>query len=224
MSKRVRWLIASPLSRASLARIAEGLHRDEYEANATTGFISSIVRTTFVEARYIERFERAESIIDPFGQPQEFQRIEYQQTAFRLSVDAPQLEIYDGPRSIGPLLNRLGSFTDTVIQPLNVDVVKWLRQLQTEISETCVTAAHIARLSLSEKVSAKIVVNGTEDVRSFVKSVVGNKPFRFERLEVAAKFKGETIRFDLREEGRATISSGSDEFVSILRGALTASL
>jgi len=226
MNKRVRWFLLSPLSRTTLARAVEGMRSEEFTSDSTSGFIGERTRSSFVEARYVERSERTESIIDPFGNTQEFRRIEYQQTPFRLSLDAPQLEIYDGPRSVAPLLNRLSSLmgANSTVEPIIVDILKWLKHLQTEVSEICVTAAYISRLSLSESVSARIIINGTDDVRKYVKVVVGDKPFRFERLDVSSNFQGSLTRFDLREEGRATVANGCDEFLSALRKSLSSSL
>lgn len=222
MNKRVRWFLLSPLARPTLLRLVEGMRNEEFSEDSTSGFIIEMARTQFVEARYVERFERVEQVVDPFGGDQEFHVTEYHQTSFRISIEPPQLEIYDGPRSVSPTLNRITALLglECTVQPVNADITKWMRCLQPELDDIRVTTAYISRLSLSDSVSAKIVIKGTEDVRKYAKEMVSGKPFHFERLEVSANYQEENVRFVLRETGGATIIKGTDDIIPILRSAL----
>ncbi len=223
MNTRLRWMFVAPVTRATLAHAVDAVRKDEYVVDAQSGFIVERVRPGFIEARFIERFERLEDIFNPFGEAQRVTRVEYQQTRFRLSQERPQLEIYDGPRSISPLLNRLSMSLgpDSTAEAPVADVMKWLRMLTVHVNDVWVTSAQIARLSLSETVSARLTVSGTEDVRKFVKEMVGDRKFRFERLDLVGSYQGSPVRFELKEEGRATIRSGPEELLEHLRNALS---
>ena len=220
--KRVRWYSLSPISRTSLKRIVEGMRREEFIEDSTAGFLLERTRADFLEARFIERFERTETNVDPFGEAQEFRRVEYQQTNFRLSVDPPQLEFYDSPRSISPTINSLTAIigADSVVEPLEVDVAKWLIAVGKNVSDIRVTAAHIARLSLSETVNAKVLLKGTDDVRRFAKEMVGARAYHFERLDVSGTYGGFPVRFDLRQDARASLIAGEENFIEVLRHSL----
>ncbi|MDB6151876.1 MAG: hypothetical protein JWL90_329 [Chthoniobacteraceae bacterium] len=202
------------------------MRNEEFVEKSTSGFLVELTRTNFIEARFIERFERTETISNPFGESEEFQRIEYQVTHFRLSVDPPQLEFYDSPRSVSPAINRLTAIVgvESVVKPLLVDVAKWLAALDKSVTEIRVTAAHIARLSLSETVNARVVLKGTEDVRRFAEDMVGVRAYKFERLEISGVYQGFPVRFDLRDDARASLSSGGEEILEVLRRSLAESL
>ncbi|HEY5891818.1 MAG TPA: hypothetical protein VIT91_01180 [Chthoniobacterales bacterium] len=198
------------------------MRKEEFVEDSTVGFLVERTRADFLEARFIERFERTETNLNPFGETQEFRRVEYEHTHFRLSVDAPQLEFHDCPRSVSPAINSLTAIIgpDSVVKPLEVDVARWLIALGKSVSDIRVTAAHIAQLSLSETVNAKIVVKGTEDVRRFAKEMVGARAYKFERLDVSGAYQGFPVRFHLREGARATLNSGEEDLIEVLRDSL----
>ncbi len=223
---RVRWFLLSPLSRTALVRAVDGMRREEFSADSTSGFIGERTRPSFTEGRYVERLEQVDQITDPFGQTQEFRRVEYQQTPFRLGTNAPQLEVYDGPRSVAPMVNRLTALIggSCTVDSVGADTLKWLRKLESGLTQVCVTAAYVSHLSLSELARVRFVLNGTEDVRKYAKGLVGGKPFRFARLDVAANFEGNEIRFDLRQDGRATIPSQNENFLAFVRDSLSTCL
>lgn len=224
--KRLRWYSISPIFHSSLKQIAEGMRKEEFIEGSTYGFLIERARTDYLLARFVERFETMETNLNPFGDAEEVRRVAYQQTHFRISHEPPQLEFYDSPRSISPTINSLTSIIgpDCVVEPLEVDLTKWLNAIGDRVCEIRVMSAQIDSLSLSEAVHAKVVLKGTEDVRPFAKAIVGARAYNFERLRVCGTYEGFPVRFDLRQGARATLIAGDDGFVEVLRRSLVQSI
>lgn len=220
--KRVRWFSLSPISRPALKKALEGMRKEEFLEDSTVGFLIERARPTFIEARFVEKFERVETLMGPFGESREFQRTEHQITRFRLSTDCPQLEFFDAPRSVAPAINSLTALMEpeTVVAPLDVDVPQWLALLDGRFSDLKVTSSHFSQISLSESVNAKIVLNGSSDVRSLGKQLVGRRNHKIERFDVACVYQGQPARFVLRDDARATLVSGDEDILEVLRSAL----
>lgn len=216
---RVRWLNSEGFSKAALDRVATSITADAFGDEKNSGFLFERKRSNFLDAKYIERFDWTETIRDPFGSEQEVERREYRQICFRLSTDMPAIEIYDCPRSVSPLLNRLESILglDFVVTVPEVNVLHWLEQIEGLIETPIVTAVVLSKVSLSVHALAQMSIRGTEDVRGHITGIVGNRPFEIEKLMVSASFDGQTTRFMLRNDCRATILAGSERFLPVLR-------
>lgn len=219
---RIRWLQANQFGRAALRRAVRGMTDETFSEAANSGFLIERQRGDFVEAKYVERFDWIETVNDPFGGSQEISRQQFQQTAFRLSVDSPTIEIYDAPRSIAPLLSRLEVFLglDFVVSPPAVELLPWLSEIEKKLEQVVVTSVGVSKVSLSAQTFAHIAVKGTEDVRAQVAKFLGKKSYKLDKLVATAVHDDVNIRFMLRDDSRANIISGSNDFMPVLRDGL----
>src|SRR5205085_1532028 len=112
MTLRLGWMLISPSDATAFSKLIRGIEADQFSSDVTSGFLVDSLRRDFVEARFVERFEVTDALIDPFGVEVERVRVEYSQLRFRLSREAPQVEVQNAPRSMNAFINRLGEFTE----------------------------------------------------------------------------------------------------------------
>lgn len=219
---RVRWLNVNGFGKERLKRAADGMAAEPFGDQRNSGFLIERKRSGFVEGKYVERFDWIENVSDPFGKTVQVQRHGFQQTGFRLNLDCPTIEVYDSPRSISPFLNRLEVIlkSNFVLEPIEVEALVWLKKMEDVLHDQLITSVTVSRLSLSERTFAQISIRGTEDVRAHVASIVGKRPFKIDRVVIAAVYEDEPVRFVLRRDGRANIVTGPDDFISVLRDGL----
>lgn len=223
---RIRWLHSNRFNKVDLKKAISGIADEPFEGNINSGFLLERRRNDFVEAKYVEKFDWVETVKDPFGESQDLTRREFQQTSFRLSVEGPTLEIYDAPRSISPLLNRLEVFLGlgfSVASP-EIELIKWLHHIDEAIENVVVNSVGISKLSLSTQTYAQVSIRGTEDVRSQVASLIGKRAYKLDKLVVSGVYEELETRFMLRNDGRATILKGDENLIPILRDSLARTL
>lgn len=185
MTRRYRWLKAQwPITMKILGR---RLKAREFHGAATHGFVVDRLRDDMLEARYVERVEYTETIIDPFGKELSFERVEFRQSHFRATAYGAGLEIRDPPRSVQPLMNRLSEATDfeVAISPYTVDVLAWAANFQSASGFSCqVDSLQISDLRLDEGIAAKVVIKGDRDVRQACAALAANRRYILERIQL----------------------------------------
>lgn len=220
---RCRWLRADwPTSPRKLAKL---LSTRSFTSKSDSGFIVDRVRDTYLEAKYVERIEFTERIMDPFGAEYLIKRLEYRQSSFRAASDMPGLEIYDPPRASRLLaeLQEVCDF-DLVIANLNIDVLKWAAQLSKALpTKASVCTVQVGELAVASGVTAKVLVSGTGDVRSATDKLIAGKRAVTEKVHV--RFAVNHSPLQLSRTGSAKFSSEQgDELLPILRSTLSAQL
>src|SRR5687768_2763888 len=106
---RHRWLRAEwPLS---IRALAARLKAVPFSVATSQGFVIDRVRDRSIEARFVERTEFTETIVDPFGTETQLPRLQFIQCPFAVYEEFPQLELIDCPRSAHVLLNKLSELT-----------------------------------------------------------------------------------------------------------------
>lgn len=215
---RVRWSI-------SMNTLEKRLKARSFGSDVTHGFVIDRARDDLLEARYIERIEYTESIIDPFGTELFFERVEFRQSYFRATIHGAGLEIQDPPRSVQPLMNRLSEATDfdIAISPYSVDVLAWAAMFQNGSGLFCaVDSLQMNGLQVEDGIAAKIVIKGDRDVRQACASLAANRRFSLERIQLRlAKPNIGTIV--LSNTGAATLNldDPNDVLLEHLRASLT---
>lgn len=221
MKKRLRWLKIPVISRSALAKVLASLRADEFTEESTAGFIVERSTKDLIEAKFIEKIVRVERYQDPFGNQTEVEKVEYNQTRFLLSTDNELLEILDSPRKLGPTLNALSIHIPSIsVSPLAIDVVAWLGSIEKSIESAEVHAAMIGNVALSNHVMAKIALKGMSGVIESAKMVLKGRRYSFSMLDISGYYHGSKCKFQLFQEGRAIVSSGTDELVELLREAI----
>lgn len=223
---RYKWLnVEWPLS---IAQLAARMKSMEFNSTQQHGFVIDKVRDDTLEARYVERISYTDTIIDPFGNETSFDRMEYRQSAFRLTKAPPTLEFINSPRSLQAVLSRFSEISDfTVsIEELQVDVLVWAEELLKAVRGAGVLdSMQISRLELGNKVFAKVLVSGEKDIKDACAQLIGDRKHTLEKIRVRlhSPLKGTIV---LSNGGAATLSieEVSEHVASLLRGALNLAL
>ena len=159
----------------------------------------------------------------PFGQKMEFTRVEFKQVEFRLATGACELEIYDYPRSLRDFFNQLSRLSHRTISitPVTVDVLAWCDRISKNGGGARVSALTATNLVLSNTVSAKVRIQGSDEVRGALKSLAGSRKYEVERLVVDWSDEAGPHRVELHRDGKAQIiSSDGIAALALLRTTL----
>lgn len=182
---RYRWLkVEWPFSIRVLAKRLKTIPFSEASAH---GFVIDRVRDDFLEARYIERVEFTDNVVDPFGKEMTFERVEFRQCAFRASTAGPGLELLDAPRTVQNLLSRLTELADfsIAVVPITVDALAWTQAFQKiALLESIVDSLQIGALQLEDGIVAKAVLKGDRDVRASCSALTGKRKFTLEKVQL----------------------------------------
>ena len=182
---RYRWFRAEwPIPMRTLAK---RLKAKSFSEKNSDGFIVDRVRDNFIDARYVERIEYIDKILDPFGKELLFDRVEFKQCEFRISVTDPGLELIDAPRGTQGLVSRLLEASDfsLAISPISIDVLKWAERFQklAQVSGT-VDVLQIGALELETGIFAKMAIKGSKDVRKASNVFIGGSKHLVEKIQI----------------------------------------
>lgn len=219
---RYRWLNADwPIT---ISALAARIKTKPFNSETRHGFVLDRVRDGFLEARYIERIEYKDLVIDPFGEELFFDRVEFRKSAFRVSTIQPSIELREPPRSVQPLINQLSELVEfqLAISTDLVNVLDWADKVQALSMRTSVVdSVQINSLTLKEGVIAKMIVKGNVDVRTSYQELTRNRKYTLEKVQ---------LRFDgidkglivLANTGAASveIDDPKEDVISAVRAAL----
>lgn len=220
--KRFRWFqVEWPTPIRSLAN---RIKLRSFDGESGHGFLIDRVRDDFLEARYVERVEYTDVVVDPFGKELTFERVEFRQTLFRASSSSPGLELIDPPRNVQALMNRLSEAVDfeVAITPATVDVLSWSTLLQDVGGVSSVLdSLQIGALEIEPGIVAKMVIKGDRDVRTACAALTQDRKFAVEKIQLrlANPHRGTVL---LSSVGSAALSSGDsiEQLMQPLRIAL----
>lgn len=224
--KKFRWFqVEWP---TSIRTLAKRIKMRTFEGETGHGFFVDRVRDDYLEARYVERIEYTDLVVDPFGKELTFKRVEFRQTLFRASAAAPGLELIDPPRNVQALMNRLSEALDfeVAIVPAVVDVLSWSAVLQKEGGvSSVVDSLQIGALEIEPGIVAKVVVKGNVDVRSASTEITQGRTFAMEKIQLrlASPYRGTVV---LSSGGSAAMSSEDsvEHLLAPLRMALASAI
>lgn len=219
--KRYRWFNAQwPISMRVLAK---RLKLKAFEGEQAEGFVLDRVRDSFLEARFVERIEYDDVVIDPFGKELKFHRVDFRKCEFRASMDGPGLELLDAPRSVQTMVSRLAEASEfsLSISPVSVNVLAWAKRLQNGLNTVVeVDSVQLGAVELSQSVLAKVVIKGTSDVLAAANRLVEGKRHVIEKVQL--RLAGTTrATVLLTNSGVARFETEpADELLLAVRGAL----
>lgn len=219
--KRYRWLNAQwPIS---MRVLANRLKLKAFEEEQPEGFVLDRVRDNFLEARFVERIEYDDLVVDPFGKELRFHRVVFRKCEFRASVVGPGLELIDAPRSVQTMVSRLAeaSSFSLAISPISVNVLSWAQRLQTGLNAIAtVDSIQIGAVELSKGVMAKAVIRGSSDVLAAANKLVDGKRHIIEKVQL--RLAGtKRVAVLLTNSGVARFDSEpSDDLLLAVRSAL----
>ncbi|WP_159879086.1 hypothetical protein [Aquitalea denitrificans] len=221
--KRFRWFNAEWPT--SIRTLAQRIKSRSFDNDSGHGFFIDRVRDDFLEARYIEKIQYTDVVVDPYGEELKFDRIEFQQTMFKMLSSSPGLELIDPPRNVQALMNRLSEVADfgVAITPARANVLSWSTLLQEgERIISMIDSVQIGALELEPRIIAKITIKGDhQDVRTACAEFVQDKKHLVEKIQLrlASPYRGTVI---LSSNGSATINSDNvtEDIIPALRHAL----
>lgn len=182
---RYRWFNAEwPIS---IRTLAKRLKAASFGEESSHGFVIDRVRDDYLEARYVERIQFTDTVIDPFGRELAFEHVEFRQCSFKASGTAPGLELLDAPRSTQNLLNRLAEASDfsLAINPFSVDVLAWAARFQSLAGiELIVDSVQLGALELETGITAKAIIKGERDVRSACARLTSKRKYAMEKIQL----------------------------------------
>jgi hypothetical protein len=220
--KRVRWLSAEwPISIRTLATKMKG---HLFAENSFDGFVIDRVRDNFIEAHYIEKMSFQESVTDPFGKEEIFDRVSYRSVEFTLFSDFPNIELRDASRSTRELTNKLleiCNFSLTVI-PLTVDLLEWIEAIQRVLNQDIlVDSLQVSGFEIEKDIAAKILIKSHVDVRSALKNITLDKKYLLEKVQIKIVTGSELIPIHMTNTGMVKIPENHvNDFLPILRSSL----
>jgi hypothetical protein len=223
MSRRIRWYRVSELGRRELDEVVKGLSRDEYSSRKKWGFSNVTLHGDSLRGQYIEKYEAVTRVQDPFGKVLEFPHVEYEHFIFHIGIRYPQLELHDPGRNLGAFFNQVAQYLNfkMAIEAPPVDVLRWADLITERADSAQVHGAWVTNVSLSNTVAAKIALTGTEDVRPFIKKIVGKRSYSFLRVQIAGIFHSQPFKCELFPDSKANILNGVEtEIAGVLRETL----
>lgn len=219
---RIRWMHFD--CRSSALSISKAISAAAFTPSSSHGFLVDRVREDYFEARYIEKVEYLETILDPFDNEISQKRVEYRKVSFRMSDGYPNLELYNLPRGSNGLLNKLTEMTQFLypVNSIDVDTMLWLGTLQEVLDmNLLVDSLEVGSIMLGEGVVAKATISGDRDVRASTAAFTQNRKHEIEKLQfkLPRPLRGSIA---LSSSGSARITSmGQDsKLVSALRRSL----
>lgn len=205
--KKFRWFKVEWPS--SIRVLAKRIKMRPFNNDSGHGFIIDRVRDDFLEARYVEKVEYTDIVVDPFGKEFKFERIEFRHTKFRASTFPPGLELIAPPRNIQALMNRLSEAVDfeAAITPVVIDVLKWAKLFQESGGVVAdVDSLQIGSLEIEPGIVANVLIKGDRDVRIACDALTHNRKFEIEKvqLRLASPYRKTVV---LSRSGSATLSA-----------------
>lgn len=186
---RTRWLSAE--WGLTVRQLSNALKAAQFTGRSSEGFVIERVRKDSIEARYIQRVELTEVVIDPFGKESSFERLSFNEQPFVVSALSPGLQLKDGSRSLQPFFALLSQITDFrfTVKPISVNVDAWLTALARVAPGRLVSdAVQVGSIAFNDGSIARAVVkSGRGDARAAVKEIVSGKPYEVEKIRLRSK-------------------------------------
>lgn len=219
--KRLSWL--SVANAGTAKDFQQYFKKAQYSGEALDGFVVSRIRENSIDAKFVERLESVETVVDPFGNELKYSRVDFRQTEFRLLLSEQYLELHDAPRGSSSFISRLGEVTGfrIAIGRIEANVMAWAKSFERLANAKCVIdSIQVAGLELADGVSAKIVLKGEKDVRPALRELVGKRHVSIEKVQLhLTDSPGASII--LTRTGAAKLSGASNDSISWLRRALS---
>jgi hypothetical protein len=219
--KRYRWLKANwPISMNDLAK---RLKSRSFRLDQKEGFIIDRARDSFIEARFVQKLEYDDTVMDPFGSEVSLHRVEYRKCEFKATTTGPGLELVDAPRSVQTMVTRLAELSEfsLAISALSTDALAWVSNVRRSLDSVAVVdSIQIGALEIASGVRAKVAIKGNSDVLVAASNLVEGKKHVIEKVHV--RFTGAHRKtLLLTNVGMARFDQPpTEEFLTIVRASL----
>lgn len=219
----MRWLLASTIDRRAINVLADGMRSDEYQRGKNEGFILDSVLHESISGRFVEEFTTTTIVTSPTGIQTKYSQIEYCVTQFRISVRPFNIELHSEPKSFRSFAHKLAGLLnfELAISVPKVNLIQWVEALKIELPVLKVTKITFDGISLSPSVSAKVTLQGTEDVRPFIHEITQGRTHLIQAVTFEAAQLSATLRLNCKASSlRRLVPREIDLFRSTLRKAM----
>jgi hypothetical protein len=96
---------------------------------------------------------------------------------------------------------------------IEIDVLKCLKKFESKSENLVVKSLLLTDLALSSSTQAQVIISGTEDVRTQVSKIAGNRKYRIHKATFEARILEQGVKCEICSDGRANVMRGSDESV-----------
>jgi hypothetical protein len=189
---------------------------DVYNDKRGSGFIVEHRTHSSVRGRFVRRFTVEQSTVDPEGNVQRFDRIEYETVEFAASVDPSGIELINPPRSIKAFLMRVSQLArhTVAVADLRVDVASGVHALSSVFQKVVVRGLRFSGVVLARGVEATVVVSGSGDLVSRASDeLLGERPKELDGAELVCARDDVQIRLRLASTGSAWFSRSPEDEV-----------
>jgi hypothetical protein len=227
MSSRIRYLSSIGISRKKLRVTSDELSRKEYSDELAWGFVDIRNEGDVVTGTFIERFESEEQIAHPFGEITNYKRVHFSHAKFWLGVKVPQLEVYDGSRSLAPLLTELSRCFQfsLAFSRIRIDLQTLIGALKRKTSSLTLFGASLADITLASDVFARVAVVGSGEVGPYLKTAALGRDLKLERICLRGTFHSKAFKIEVTADARIHVHAGYEEnLIRTLRGVVIESL
>jgi hypothetical protein len=220
----MRWLEVEDLSPSEFGQLRDAIINGQLEQGSTSGFKVQSATSKQIIARFVKRFEYTEKIQDPFGKVFEMPIFGFDEIDFRLYNTTPKLEVLDASSdAVNILVNKLMSMFQKAraVSDAQAEPLKWLAALAPNLQSYEVTAMTLTDIAVTNSISAKVSLDGVQDVRSGLQKLIGNRKHIVQKLRVESVIAGSNSIIDLYADGKAAFTSSNDRLPHFLRESLT---
>lgn len=213
MPSRIAYLSTSNFSANDLRMVSDKLCAKEFSEQISWGFIDVRNKGNTIAATFVERFETEEQVADPFGHITTYKRIQYSQLKFRLCIYAPQLEVYDAPRSISPLVTELSKCFPIPVSfsRIQLDLNLFVKLLKRQTSVLIMQGATLQDIGLATDVLVKVALVGNREITPFLKIASLGKKVILNKVCLLVQNKNGSFKIEATIDGRIQIISNYDD-------------
>lgn len=216
---RYRWFIFRTADMLSSRQVVQRLAISLYDEQRGWGFRVDAADDFGVSGVFIQRHTWTEPVILPDGSQTIQERLEYERTRFSIDAQAQLLELVDPPRGLKAFLNQLAACLDfrVEIQAVIFDISLVLSKLK-ELGVISVKRVAVSRLVLSPHAIATVEVVGTQAVADALASLVGQRQYITDGLEMQALIGVDSAVIKVHGGGTAVLAGrASDQVLVVLR-------
>lgn len=166
--RRIRWFKLT--SKSDLGKIERQIRARKFALSepVSSGFRVESKDSSWLTGQFVHKRTVDQKITLPSGEEfsQEIATIDVTKFGIDYSSGGGLLYLEDPPRTTTPFFSALSQATqfDCTIDPIEVDVEKWIEHLQSRTEGISVTYMDVVDIALSQGVRARVAVAGEKDV------------------------------------------------------------
>ena len=200
---RIKWLSAN-ISDKLITNLKRKMLEFDYN-DGSDGFRLESTEFGKLIGKYIIKKVEENTALDPFGNEYSYKTIQYDIYRFIIRNSTPQITLIDPPRAVNFFLNKLSNLTnhEIVISQIDLDINMWLLGVCKEHRNMKVIKFISSGIMLSNTITGKIILSGTEDVRFHINRLTDKKDIVADKVRI--KLEDNSIEIEMSRNGAASL-------------------